>query len=67
MDGRTATACSVLERIQSEYREMPGLALTAAQAARLVATSIADALGALDGLVQAGFLRRSDLGLYLRT
>jgi hypothetical protein len=67
MDGHTTRiARTVLEQIQSEYREMPGLALTATQAARLVATPVRDALLALDRLVQAGFLRRSELGLYLK-
>ena len=68
MDGRNTTTFpqDALHRLQSEYREMPGLALTASQAARLVATPARDTLGALEGLVQTGFLRRSEVGLYLR-
>ena len=33
--GGTTVSSSVLARIRAEYREMPGLCLTAAQAARL--------------------------------
>lgn len=46
-------------RARAEYLEMPGLQLTAAQAARLfnLAPDVCAAL--LDGLVGAGFLHRS--------
>jgi hypothetical protein len=47
------------ERVQGEYREMPGLQLTLAQASRLWNTNIAVSQTVLDALVETAFLRRS--------
>ena len=44
-------------RIHAEYREMPGLKLTLAQASRLFNLEPAQCARALDTLVQVGLLR----------
>ena len=48
----------VLQRIQGEYIEMPGLRLTVAQASRLWDVKLEKAGHALDLLVASTFLRR---------
>jgi len=57
---------ALLARMCGEFREMPGLKLTAPQARRLwgLDAPICDAL--LDELVQAGFLRRTTDGFFIR-
>ena len=47
------------ERVRGEYREMPGLQLTLAQASRLWNTNITVSQDVLDALVETAFLRRS--------
>jgi DNA-binding IclR family transcriptional regulator len=47
-------------RARAEFREMPGMCLTTAQAARLWQLSPARAEELLSELVQAGFLVRRD-------
>jgi hypothetical protein len=56
----------VLQRIQGEYLEMPGLRLTAAQARRLwgLERDVCDAL--LAALVDARFLARTRDGAFIR-
>jgi hypothetical protein len=56
----------VLQRIQGEYLEMPGLRLTAAQAQRLwgLERDVCDAL--LGALVDAKFLTRTRDGAFVR-
>jgi hypothetical protein len=56
----------VLQRIQGEYLEMPGLRLTAAQAQRLwgLERDVCDAL--LGALVDAKFLSRTRDGAFVR-
>jgi hypothetical protein len=56
----------VLQRIQGEYVEMPGLRLTAVQAQRLwgLERDVCDAL--LGALVDAKFLARTRDGAYVR-
>jgi hypothetical protein len=49
----------------AEYREMPGLNLTLPQAIRLWTADPGVCAQVLDGLVEAGFLRRVG-GVYLR-
>jgi hypothetical protein len=51
--------------IRAEYLEMPGLCLTAAQAARLWNVGRDECLQTLDTLTRAGFLYRSN-DQYLR-
>jgi DNA-binding IclR family transcriptional regulator len=57
---------TLLTRARSEYNEMPGLRLAAAQAARLWATDRSTSQRVLDDLVRAGFLWRTRDGHYLR-
>jgi hypothetical protein len=59
----------LLQRIRSEFTEMPGLRLTVAQASRLWNTDVATSVALLDALVELRFLRvtnhqygRSDSG-----
>jgi DNA-binding IclR family transcriptional regulator len=57
---------SVIERVQAEYAEMPGLSLTLPQAARLWALSAPQTERLLSTLVESGFLRCNRNGLYRR-
>lgn len=50
----------LLQRIRSEFTEMPGLQLTVAQASRLWNTDSATSLALLDALVELRFLRVSN-------
>ncbi len=58
-------ASTTLQRIRAEYREMPGLKLTVAQASRLWHVDPANAQQLLDLLVADGVLRRTPGGGYL--
>jgi hypothetical protein len=49
----------VLERIQAEFRELPGLRLTERQAQRLWALEPARCAGVIGALVDAKVLRRT--------
>ena len=53
-------------RLYSEYIEMPGLRLTCAQAQRLCGLDETTCRLALDALMGAGFLRRTDAGQFVR-
>ena len=55
-----------LARIRAEYFEMPGLALTLMQAARLWGCDCAVVEPMLRSLVDSGFLWRTDGGQYVR-
>ena len=57
----------VLQRIQGEYSEMPGLRLTAAQAQRLwgLERAVCDEL--LGALVNAKFLSQTRDGAFIKT
>jgi Fic family protein len=56
----------IVERVRSEYLEMPGLRLTAEQARRLWSLDLSTCRSLLDALVEANFLRRSGDGNYSR-
>jgi len=56
----------VVQQIQAEYREMPGLSLTEAQAQRLWTLDKTTCRRALDTLVQSGVLRRTRRESYVR-
>jgi DNA-binding GntR family transcriptional regulator len=58
-------ASTTLIRIRGEYREMPGLKLTVAQAARLWQVDATDIEKMLDRLVADGLLQRTHAGAYL--
>jgi hypothetical protein len=53
------------ERIQGEYREMPGLKLTAAQASRFWHLGLDESRRLLDSLVADGALARTRDGYYI--
>lgn len=56
----------LLQRVRSEFAEMPGLQLTVAQASRLWNTDAATSVALLDALVELRFLRVSN-NQYKRT
>jgi hypothetical protein len=56
----------LLDRIREEFREMPGLSLTEAQAARLWQLEEVLAVTVLAQLVETKFLRRTPDGFYRR-
>jgi hypothetical protein len=58
-------AAALLRRIRGEFREMPGLKLTIAQAARLWHLDPASCSQLLDALVVDGLLKRQADGVYL--
>jgi hypothetical protein len=49
----------LLQRVRSEYAEMPGLQLTVQQASRLWNTDLSTSTAILDALVELRFLRMS--------
>jgi hypothetical protein len=55
-----------LVRIRAEYQEMPGLALTLPQAARLWGVNSVAVEPLLRTLVDSGFLWKTDAGQYIR-
>jgi hypothetical protein len=56
----------LVRRVQGEFEEMPGLRLTFGQARLLFGLEQACCRRILTGLTQAGFLMRTDSGLYGR-
>ena len=54
------------ERVQAEYREMPGLSLTLPQACRLLALGPSSCSAVLEALVDTGVLFRTSNGVYRR-
>lgn len=56
----------ITERIRGEFREMPGLALTLAQAGRLWSLDVSTCSEVLSGLVDAGYLSRRPDGAFCR-
>lgn len=56
----------LVQRIEGEYREMPGLKLTEAQAQRLWGLDAASCRVILLALVRKRFLRRAANGMYVR-
>jgi hypothetical protein len=55
----------VRRRAEAEYREMPGLKLTAEQAARFWSLDVGSSARLLDSMVKAGILYRAKDGGYL--
>jgi hypothetical protein len=56
---------SLAARIRGEYREMPGLQLTPAQACRLWQVDAATCATVLEQLVREALLHRTDNGAYV--
>lgn len=63
--GTQEPADVVRRRAEAEYLEMPGLKLTAAQAARLWHLDVNDSAALLDSMVESGLLHRTRDGAYL--
>ena len=63
---RVPSIAGVLKHIEAEYREMPGLSVTEAQAQRLWGLNNTTCKRALDTLVHRGVLRRTRRELYVR-
>lgn len=57
---------ALIERIKSEYMEMPGLRLTTTQAARLWNLSVRTSERVMAALVERRFLIRDSRGAYRR-
>ncbi len=66
MTGHVIDDSALRLRVLAEYREMPGLRLSALQAARLLGLQPARCVATLDGLVAEGRLYRSARGEYCR-
>jgi hypothetical protein len=62
----TAALHELLQRIEGEYREMPGLCVTAPQAARLWGLDHTTCSFVLTTLIARGILKRSPSGTYVR-
>ncbi len=58
---------ALLRRIECEYREMPGMSVTAAQAQRLWGLDATTCAFVLTTLVERHILRRTPRGTYVRT
>jgi hypothetical protein len=54
-----------VERVRAEYREMPGLCLSLAQAARLIGLDRPICSEVFRALVHEGFLRETSRGHYV--
>jgi hypothetical protein len=63
---RVGTIEETLQRVRGEFREMPGLCLTPAQASRLWGLDAVASQALLDALVDAQFLRRTANGGFTR-
>ena len=55
-----------IERMEAEYREMPGLTLTQRQAERLLGLDRRTCELALAALMRSSFLKQTPQGVYLR-
>ena len=64
--GLTSPTATLLQLVEGEYREMPGLVLTEAQATRLWGMDAAMCRAVLTALLERGFLRRTAAGTYVR-
>lgn len=61
------TTARLIDRARAEFMEMPGLALTLPQAARLWSLGIDDCRTVIDVLTSAGFLRWTESQTVVRT
>ena len=64
---RGPNIADVLQQIEAEYLEMPGLSITEAQAQRLWGLDNTTCKRALDALVQRGVLKRTRRDAYVRS
>jgi hypothetical protein len=63
---KTHSVDSIVQRVRSEYLEMPGLSLTERQAQRLWHLEPETCHSLFKALVESGFLRRTPRGGYVR-
>lgn len=63
---RVPSIADALQQIEAEYREMPGLSVTEAQAQRLWGLDNTTCRRVLDALVERGVLRRTRREAYVR-
>lgn len=61
------TQALITERVRGEFREMPGLTLTLAQAGKLWSLDAATCADVLSHLVSTGFLCRRNDGAFCRS
>lgn len=66
VSGSATDASSLLTRIRAEYRQMPGLSVTAAQASRLWHADRRSCEAVLQRLVNERFLTVTDDGRFVR-
>ena len=66
MQGQGSEIDGLIQRILAEYREMPGLSLTGAQACRVWQIDDLRCQAILEALVQARVLARTRTGRYVR-
>ena len=57
---------TLMERVQAEYAEMPGLCVTLSQAQRLWTVDRATCEEALSRLISRGVLRKTSKGRFIR-
>ncbi|MBP1633829.1 MAG: hypothetical protein H6Q10_403 [Acidobacteria bacterium] len=62
----TVVNSDLITRARGEYLEMPGLSLTVPQAQRLWGLDLTACRQVLQGLIEAGFLKRRPDGAYVR-
>ena len=62
----SASTTSITDRVRGEFREMPGLTLTLAQAGRLWSLDTSTCHEVLSQLVQTGYLCRNTTGAFCR-
>lgn len=62
----TSALHELLQRIEGEYREMPGMCVTAAQAQRLWGLDATTCSFVLTTLVERHVLRRTSRGTYIK-
>ena len=60
------TVTSAMQRICAEYDEMPGLRLSAAQAARLLALDVPTCDDVMKALEETGYLKRTQGAFFVR-
>ena len=63
---RRATTRTLMEQVEAEYAEMPGLSVTLSQAQRLWAVDRAACEEVFSRLISKGVLRRTTMGRFIR-
>jgi hypothetical protein len=66
LEARTLAFHKLVERVRSEFLEMPGLRLTTPQAARLWGLDVPSCEAVIEVLVRSAFLQRTASGAVAR-